>query len=216
MDSTACHICGKDISKEDLSLEHVPPKAFYPNNIRDGLNLWTVPAHKSCNESYRKDEEYFQHSLLIEVLNQNPSIKNSLATDFKRRAAKPQTPAMFRRIQKEISNVTPGGIHLPPRVYVVQIDLLRVEKVVLKIVQGLFYLQNCNYLPLECVKDFRFCLSEKEVPELYRLSWQVSRLQGVYPPVFSYKYFYHESFKFQLFSMLFWESVMFCLAIEST
>jgi hypothetical protein len=62
-----CYLCGKVIEnkpKDDpmgLSWDHVPPKQFYPKQIREtqNLNLDLVPSHKMCNENYKKDEEYF-------------------------------------------------------------------------------------------------------------------------------------------------------------
>jgi hypothetical protein len=149
------------------------------------------------------------------VLNQKPPIEKALTDDFKRRSIKPQTPSMIRKILKETSNITPGGIHLPPNLYVTEIDRNRIEKVVLKIAQGLFYSKYNEFLPLERVKDFRFCLNEKEVPEFYKISWKATKPEGVYKPVFSYKHFYHSSYKFQLYSVLFWDAVMFCVAVEN-
>jgi hypothetical protein len=219
-----CYICGEGIAKAHLSYDHVPPKAFYPKNIRAGLNLQTAPVHKTCNEDYRKDEEYFLHSSFIEVLNQQPAVTPYLQTEFYRRAQKPQTPAIMRKILKECSNVTPGGIHLPAGKYVVQIDRGRIERVVLKIVRGLFYIDENCFLPLKNAKDFRFCLEENEVPELYKLYWPATKLSGAYPKVFSYKYFntrkysasgkYPDLDRMHLYTLLFWEAVMFCVAFE--
>jgi hypothetical protein len=117
-----CHLCGESIKKAELSDEHVPPKAFYPKDIREGLNLQTAPSHKKCNEDYRKDEEYFQHAFLVEVLNKRPSITQHLVRDFSRRAEKAQTPAMAWRILKGVSNITSGDIHLPSGILQVEID----------------------------------------------------------------------------------------------
>jgi hypothetical protein len=212
------------IEKTELSDDHVPPKAFYPKDIRDGLNLQTAPPHKKCNEDYRKDEEYFQHAFLVEVLNKRPSITSHLVGDFSRRAGKSQTPAMIRRILKGVSNITSGGIHLPSGIFQVEIDQCRIERIVLKIARGLFYVENKNFVPLQNAKDIRFCLNESEVPELYKLYWPTIKLGGAYPKVFSYKYFnackysasgkYPELDRLHLYTLLFWEAVMFCVAFE--
>jgi hypothetical protein len=209
-----CHLCGKAIDKGEISREHVPPKSFFPFKVRQGLNLKVVPAHKKCNESYREDEEYFQHCLYAQVLNAKPKISPALAADFKRRAAKPQTPAMFRKILSETSNITPGGIFLPFGKYAISVDEIRVQRVVMKVFQGVYYNRYNNFLTLKRIKDLRTCIEEPEVPELYQLSWQVTPQEGVYKSVFSYKFFSHESFEFELCSMFFWEAVMFCLAVE--
>jgi len=219
-----CYLCGESIEKAELSDDHVPPKAFYPKDIRDGLNLQTAPSHKKCNEDYRKDEEYFQHVFLVEVLNKRPPITSHIVGDFSRRAGKSQTPAMIRRILKGVSNITPGGIHLPSGILQVNIDQIRIESVVLKITRGLFYIENKNFIPLQNAKDIRFCLNENDVPTLYKLYWPAVKPSGVYPKVFSYKYFntckyaasgkYPELDKWHLYTLLFWEAVMFCVAFE--
>jgi hypothetical protein len=218
-----CYLCGKSI-KSNVSDDHVPPKAFYPKAVRTGLNLQTAPSHKECNNAYRKDEEYFQHALFIEMLNQRPPIISHLEADFSRRAKKPQTPAMIRKVLKGFSNITPGGIYLPRNKYVVTINQARIERIVLKIARGLFYIDSKRFLPLENAKDIRFCLNEDDVPELYKLYWPAVKLSGVYPKVFSYKYFntckysvsgkYPELDKLHLYSLLFWEAVMFCVTFE--
>ncbi len=133
---------------------------------------------------------------------------------------------MIRKILKGVSNVTPVGIHLPRAKYAVTIDQPRIERVVLKIVRGLFYLENRNFLPPENAKDIRFCLDENEVPKMYRLYWPFVKLTGVYPKVFSYKYFntrkcsasgkYTELDRLHLYTLLFWEAVMFCVAFENS
>jgi hypothetical protein len=219
-----CYLCGRSIEKGQLSDDHVPPKAFYPKDIRAGLNLQAAPSHEECNNAYRKDEEYFQHALFVEVLNKRPPIISHLEADFSRRAEKPQTPAMIRKILQGFSNITPGGIYLPRNKYVVTIDQVRIERVVLKIARGLFYIDNKRFLPLENAKDIRFCLNEDDVPEIYKLYWPAVKLSGVYPKVFSYKYFntckysvsgkYHELDKLHLYSLLFWEVLMFCVTFE--
>lgn len=219
-----CYLCGTSIEKAESSDDHVPPRAFYPKDIRDGLNLQTAPSHKKCNEDYRKDEEYFQHAFFVEVLNKRPTIASNFERDLTRRAKKPQTPAMIQKILKRVSNITPGGIRLPPGIFQVVIDQLRIERVVLKIARGLLYIENNSFLPLQNAKDIRFCLNDNEVPELYKLYWPVVKLSGVYPKVFSYKYFntckysasgkYPELDKLHLYTLLFWEAVMFCVAFE--
>jgi len=130
---------------------------------------------------------------------------------------------MIRKILSGFSNVTPGGIYLPQGIFQVKLDQLRIRRVVFKIARGLFYIENKSYLPLENAKDIRFCVKGDNVPELYRVYWPAVKLSGVYPKVFSYKYFnsckYSVSSKypgleFHLFTLLFWEAVMFCVTFE--
>ena len=79
-DQSPCYLCGQPItdsipdSPDALSMDHVPPKQYYPKSVRKeaNLNLWKVPAHKRCNGEYKLDEEYFYHNLYPLVQNANP------------------------------------------------------------------------------------------------------------------------------------------------
>ena len=132
--------------------------------------------------------------------------------DFERRARKPQSRAMMRKILREFSNVSQGGIHLPNGRFEQQYDEYRIQRVVLKIVRGLFYIDRKTFMPEGNAKDIRLCLGEEDAIELYRLLWQIAPLKAVYPKVFSYKYFPLDDC--HLWSLLFWEALMFCVAFE--
>ena len=60
-----CYLCGQEL-KTDINDDHVPPKQFYPKNIRKSQNLSNLlvfKVHENCNSSYQKDEDYFVHSI---------------------------------------------------------------------------------------------------------------------------------------------------------
>jgi hypothetical protein len=217
-----CYLCGEtiDLAPSDPNLErsrdHVPPQQFYPKELRPqkGLNLQRLPTHKKCNEAYRKDEEYFYHAMYPMVRSGNAGMAALIHRDFVRRAHKPQTPAMMRRLRRNFCFVTDGGIHLPPGVVKYSVDDHRIQRVVLKIARGLLYTVAGRYMPLENAKDIRLCLEEREVPELYHLAWKARPARGVYQKVFSYRHFEFDGL--HLLSMLFWEAFMFCVAFEES
>lgn len=212
-----CCLCGKIIDNNPesdglaLSMDHVPPKQFYPKEIRQqqDLNLELAPSHKSCNQDFRQDEEYFYHSLYPLVANNNPAMGNVILQDFRRRSHKPQTPAMIRKIMKTASRETLGGIHLPPGIIGLDLDELRLQRIAIKIARGVLCLNDIAYMPESNCIDIRLCESESEVIELYRLLWTASPVCGPYPEVFSYKYFHYEDR--YLINLLFWESFLYCL-----
>ena len=197
-----------------LSMDHVPPKQFYPKGIRENedLNLRLLPSHKKCNEDYKNDEEYFYHCMYAAVERCNQKMAKLIYDDLQRRADKPQTKAMARRLLKDFKKVTDGGIHLPDGIVQFAIDEYRIQRVTLKIAQGLVYLETNRYMPLENAKDIRLCLEENEVPELYQLSFKASPIKGACPQVFSYRYFKFDTN--HLLSMFFWESFMFCTLFD--
>ncbi len=208
-----CYLCSQKL-EADISDDHVPPKQFFPKKLRttSKFNLLTVPSHKKCNEGYKNDEEYFYHCMYAAVERCNQKMAKLIYDDLQRRANKPQTQAMARRLIKNFKKVTDGGIHLPDRIVQFAIDEYRIQRVALKIARGLLYLETNRYIPLENAKDIRLCLEENEVPELYQLSFKGSSIKGACPQVFSYRYFTFDTN--HLLSMLFWESFMFCTLFE--
>ena len=85
------------------------------------------------------------------------------------------------------------------------------QRVAIKIAQGLFYLDQKRFVPRENCKDIYLCEQVADVPEGY---WGCARAEekSVLPAVFSYRRFEFENM--HLFSMLFWEAFMFCAAFE--
>ena len=116
-----CYICGNVIEHDTtddqmkLSMDHVPPKQFFPKQIRidENINLEKVTSHKKCNNEYKDDEDYFYHSLYPLVANSNLNIAQVIFKDFARRSRNPQTPAMLHSIFSNSSRTTTGGIILP-------------------------------------------------------------------------------------------------------
>lgn len=195
-------------------MDHVPPQQFYAKEIRRSanLNLWKVPTHKRCNAAYREDEEYFYHALWPVVQDNNPKMGQVMHRDTARRIHNPQTPALLRSLLKTYTPITDGGIHLPHGVVQFKVSEIRLQRVVIKIAQGLFYLDHDRYIPRGNCKDIRMCLNISEVPEMYQLSWRGVSAKAVLPEAFSYQHFKVETL--HLFSLLFWEAFLFCMAFR--
>ena len=221
IDISTCCLCGDAIKPDaatpgdTLSMDHVPPKQFYPKKLRidRNPNLWLSPTHRRCNEHYRKDEEYFYHAMYGIVKKNNEQMGQTIQNDLGRRTHRPQTPAMMRNILRTFKTVTEGGIELPPGLVEYSVDQHRCQQVVIKIAQSLFYLDCGAYMPRQNCKDLRLCLDESDVPEFYTMSWAAAESKMVCPEVFSFRRFEFDNL--QLFSMLFWESLMFCCAFEN-
>jgi hypothetical protein len=61
-----CYLCRKPL-EEPTSPDHVPPKLFFPEDLRKKYKLTellTIRVHHACNQEWRLDEEYFIHTLL--------------------------------------------------------------------------------------------------------------------------------------------------------
>lgn len=239
-DATAvCCLCGKFATDEDpITREHAPPKQFYPKSLRDGLNLWVVPTHRSCNNKHKADEEYFYHALYPLVANANPQTADVILDDLKRRAKKPQTRTLLRGILKSARTTTEGGIILPPGVLRIDTDKTRLQAVALKIGRCLFYRDHKRVMPHENCRDIRLCEREEDVPEVYGLSWEMSKVDvnNLIPSesgglvvivdleagqalsacrqVFDYRAAYFEEKQLHFYTLRFWEAFVFCMALE--
>lgn len=208
-----CHLCGKSIAKEDFSKEHLPAKQFFPKEIRiqENLNLLTIPSHWECNEGYSKDEEHFYFSLYPIVKESKASISDVVHSDLKNKTQEPQK-IFIRTLLKNFSVCTEGGIYLPTGKYEYSIDKYRIQRVVLKIIQGLFFHHNQVFLPIGKIKHYDMCLDEGEVFEVFKISWPCSVLTYRCKQVFSYKYFFDENRHY--WTLLFWDAVMFTVMAE--
>ncbi len=54
-----CYFCGKPNAD---SKDHIPPRGIFPKKPQG--QLITVPAHKSCNEEFHKDDELFRNIII--------------------------------------------------------------------------------------------------------------------------------------------------------
>lgn len=234
-----CCLCGKPPTEDDpITREHVPPKQFYPKSLRPGLNLWIVPTHDSCNKKYKADEEYFYHALYPLVANANPTMAKVIFADLERRAKKPQTRILMRGVLDTERNTTNGGIVLPPGMVGLDVDLYRIQQVAIKIARCLFYRDQGQYMPYDNCKDIRLCEREDDVPEMYQLSWELSKAnvhelppssaEGTTIPsaddggrpvaecqkVFNYRSAHIEELQLHLYTLMFWEAFVFCMAFD--
>lgn len=234
-----CCLCGNFGTDDDpITREHVLAKQFYPESMRPGLNLWTVPSHRSCNQKIKLDEEYFYHVLYPLVANANPEMGKVILSDLERRAKEPQTRTLIRSILNTERNTTDGGIVLPPGVVRLDADWHRLQEVAIKVGRCLFYRDHKRYMPYENCKDIRLCERMEDVPEFYRLSWELSKVnvhdlepsepggiivvadaEGNQPAaacrqVFSYLTAHVRERSLHLYTTVYWEAFAFCMAFE--
>lgn len=214
--SKICYLCGNPIEGKS-SDDHVPPKQFYPKEIRENesLNLQLAPAHGQCNNDFKDDEEYFYASLYPLVEKYNADMAGKILRDLARRCQKPQMPAMLRGLFCDASRTTKGGIILPGNMVEVSIDLCRIQRIAGKVARGCLFISAGMYLPEDNIVDMRMCEDESEAPEMYQISWKCAgAIKGSYPDVFSYKYVQCEELHF--ISMLFWKAFAFCVIIKDS
>jgi hypothetical protein len=206
--------------------------------MRQGVNLWVVPTHRSCNQKDKADEEHFYHALFPLVANANRQTGAIILNDLKRRAAKQQTRALVRSILAKSANTTRGGLALPSGTLRIDVDLSRLEQVAIKIGRCLFFRDEGRVMPYENCNDVRLFEREEDVPEFYQISWDMSKVNvheltplpsseivvvedakagqalAADRRVFDYRSAYFEEKRLHLFSLRFWEAFIFCLAFS--
>jgi hypothetical protein len=239
MKASICCLCGKPATTDDpLTREHVPPKQFYPKHLRSGLNLWTVYTHKSCNNAYQADEDYFFHYSSLLVGKYSPEVAKSLFQDLKRRAIKGQTRKLLKDILRASREITNRCIVLPQGIERIEVDLSRLERVAIKIGRCLFFHDHSRFISYQSCKDIRLCEREDDVPEMYKISWDLSKINvneltpehpsrliiisntkggapaSVTESVFDYRSAYIPDRGLHLYTLRFWSAFMFCMVFE--
>jgi len=219
-----CYLCGRPIEKRPadpdfaLSMDHVPPKQFYPKDIRLRVRgqLTRQPSHRTCSGDYKLDEEYFYHSMSIVVEQANPAIYQAMFSDLSRRAEAPQTHAIIKKLLGSASPVTAGGVYLPPGMAQFGLDAKRINRVALKVARGLLFAETRRYVPPKNMVGFDSSLGEGNDPELYQRIQKATAPKGVYPSIFAYWYLYLPPQRLHWMATSYWESVWFCMAFSDT
>ena len=209
-----CALCGLEIEKAEKTVEHVPPKLFYPKALRPAIKepFWTVPSHKKCNESYRLDEEYFYYFLMPLVMNTNSETGQVLMDDLRERRKNPQTASMIQWLLAEMKSETAGGISLPPSVRRFNVNTARVQNVALKISQCIYFREHEKFLPKFPCKHCELCETIEDLQPLYRVILEHVKPYSIAPDMFNYRYACVDGVHH--FGFMFWAGFMFCLAFD--
>ncbi len=207
-----CYLCGKELD-QGISRDHVPPKQFYPKNIRKNSNpnLFTIPVHTSCNKEYQNDEDYFVHS--IAPLSKGSFSGNEIWKDITNQFKRPQGNRIGKMVFKEFQE-RPSGLYLPKGKVVKRFDPKRVWRIVWKITRGLFFKEYGRFLP-ERTSNYFNVFSVNEKPPDYFDAVRNTPSKGQYPGVFDYKFIcVQEINNFHLWAMLFWDRLITVVAFH--
>lgn len=207
----SCIYCG---STENPTKDHIPPKNLFakprPNN------LITVPSCKSCNEGFHLDDDYFY--MLIQTGAKTSEHPEALKTKGKFiRSIHRKESAGFRQLILEKSSIheisTESGIYLG-NAPILDVDWSRVERVVGRIVKGLFYKEKSFVLPSDCMSEAKTISTKtKEDMEIVQhilqpLATEKETIIG--NKVFSYRFIFHEEIDYQTsWLLVFYENFFF-------
>ncbi|MBU0734082.1 MAG: HNH endonuclease [Proteobacteria bacterium] len=137
-----CIYCGKKPKRTD---DHVPPKSFFPKPRAS--DLITVPSCKKCNQGAGKDEEFFLATFMFSDAGISDAGKRLWSEKLHRMYEK--NLGLRRKIAQalEYTNVvTPVGLFLGRRM-AIKPDEKRFDKVISKIVRGLYFFEYQEVIP---------------------------------------------------------------------
>ena len=140
----ACIYCG---STNHITKDHIPPRLLFPDPKPS--NLITVPCCKTCNQGFQKDDEYFRNNITSDLNTyENPAARQVLRNVFNslRRSKARGLRISTLNSLGEAELVTPSGLFIQ-KVGTIKIDPNRIERVVARIVKGLFYHEREHRLP---------------------------------------------------------------------
>lgn len=189
-----CYLCGENLNSDDIDKDHVPMKQIHASDIRKThnlSNLLTLPTHKSCNHSYKHDEDYFVVTLAPLAIESysGDAVLDDVAKQFKR----PQGRRLGNKVLEEFGKIT-----LPNGWVTKRFEGERISRILWKIVRGLFFHETTRFLPentpdsLEIFsQNFVNLVSRKEISQMPPPLFSYVRdtpSRGQYPGIFDYKY----------------------------
>lgn len=208
-DSDICYLCGKPLN-EPTNRDHVPPQQLYADEIRKrhSPNLLTIPVHKSCNSSYQLDEDYFVTTLMPFAVGSysGSAFYSEILAKFKR-GERRSVVQLAQKVLHEFEH-RPTGLILPPGKIVKRFDGVRVHRVAMKIVRGLYFHHFKKFLPQELLSDLRIVLPDQEPPPDF-IGIVDEPTHGQYPGVFDYRFAtFPEVHNFHYWALLLWDRIL--------
>lgn len=209
-----CYFCGEEIEGESAN-DHVPPLSFFPRSLRRRFNLSqliTLPSHNTCNAAYGLDEEYFRVSVAVRA--EKTFAGKHLWKDIGDKFRKGGNEKLAELIRSEFQNRTSSGIYFPPGLIAKRFDVQRIDRVIWKIVRGLFYHRYERVLsestPHYCALYDDQQARPLEVNKFWN-AMMVRECLGKYSGVFDYKMDQAADSPTAMHAccMLFWDSVPF-------
>jgi hypothetical protein len=143
-----CIYCGAD---ENLTADHVPPKALFPEPRPS--DLITVPACVSCNRSYAKDDEYFRVAILAQTVTDRDPGAARLWDEKVIRGTLWRSPQLKQVILQGLTAmdvVTPGGIYLGTT-QTIRFSRQRLDRIARRMVTALHW-RHYGHVPRDGVK----------------------------------------------------------------
>jgi hypothetical protein len=213
---TICYLCERPLV-ERTNIDHVPPQSFFAPSVRKAnhpLQLLTFRVHESCNTSFQLDEQYFVYSLTPFALGSYAG--NELYKHMREKFRRMKNRPLVGRILGEFE-VRPGGLILPDGKVIKRFDSNRIDRVIWKILRGLFFLHHGKTLPREL--KLKWTLTGPDdgpPPEHFQNFTSNHSSYGKYPGVFAYQFDTYPEItpKGHYWAFLFWDRIIITVAFS--
>jgi len=172
-------------TQEKETDDHVPPKCFFP--VPRPSNLITVPSCLKCNQGLGKDEEFFLATFMFSSAGESPAGKQLWAQKIKG-AYKKNLGLRHKIVEhlKQADLLTPVGIFLG-RKWTIKTDEKRFEKVVNKIVRGLYFFEYGEPLSDDAEIMTLFLNQEEKLKEAAKIASELKIGSRIWKGIFEYK-----------------------------
>lgn len=144
-----CIFCG---SLADTR-EHIPAKHFFKST--PDTNLITVPSCFKCNKGFQKDEDFFRQFNASFLMDRSERAKelmeNEITRSIKRKPALARQ--MFSQMQLVDAYTKSGNIYIGKKTayHTTPSDMKRINRIVRKIIEGLFFNEFKQRLPKDWI-----------------------------------------------------------------
>jgi hypothetical protein len=161
METDNCIFCGKAAGTR----EHIPAKHFFKGT--PDRNLLTVPSCNSCNRGFQQDEDFFRQFYVSMLMDRSPQARQLMENEISRSITR--APALGQQMFSQMALVDhyKAGVYLGQKTAyeVSTLDRERINRVVDKIVKGLFYHEFGQTLPKDWIVQIIWInpKSEKEL-----------------------------------------------------
>jgi hypothetical protein len=155
--------CGKDESLGKMSREHFVPKCLWEKGHRP-KRVKTVLAHKSCNEAFSDDNEYFRNVLVLENGATDRCLGAQVVCEGTIQRMLSECPGTIKKAARDVK-LTPAytrsGLYIGEHPSY-SVDLARIERVLSNVIRGVFYLLVETPMPA----DFQFWIQDVQAMDI--------------------------------------------------
>lgn len=143
--------------------EHIPAKHFFKGVLNKPLI--TVPSCKECNSGFQKDEDFFRQFIVSMFMDRSPEAKRLMDGEISRSILR--TPALGLQMfnQMKLVNIyTKSGLYKgkATQYKISDSDRIRVNRVVSKIIKGLFFYEFRKMIPQDWIIKIIWITPETE------------------------------------------------------